>query len=301
MSTIRSLETPEQSESRRINNARNMVASRNMETPEQAESRRRSVAKHMSTVRNMETPEQAECRRTNNARNMAFRRSSTTTIQINQNQIEVPQISKNVETEEAKKKAFYHMMKTKIENDELFSDEIRETINNVIRDPNNEKAIQIPIYEQCHQANVCVCCDRFICGTEDIYWIHKGLLLQQKRRLTIPNLNTHLSECYQVSDPQLHGLLLSPRARVKVTGEYMSCSLCYKALQLDKMDNNPPKFAISNNFAIGTLPEIISSTITDVTGPLLSPTRPFAYIMSYSGGAHKAISGSFSFFSHNVF
>ena len=73
------------------------------------------------------------------------------------------------------------MMKTNIGNDELFSNEIRETINNVIRDPNNGKAIQIPIYEQCHQANVCVCCDRFICGTEEINWIHKGILLQQKR------------------------------------------------------------------------------------------------------------------------
>ncbi len=103
-----------------------------------------------------------------------------------------------------------------------------------------------------------------------------------------------------MSDPELHCLLLSPRARVKVTGEYMSCSQCYKALQLDKMDKNPPKFAISNNFAIGTLPEFMTSTLTEVTGPLLSPIRLFAYVMSYSGGAHKAISGSFSLFNQNV-
>ncbi len=60
------------------------------------------------------------------------------------------------------------------------------------------------------------------------------------------------------------------------------------------------KLPVSNNFAIGTLPEFISATLIDVTGPLLSPMRPFAYIMSYSGGAHKRISGSFSFFSQNV-
>jgi hypothetical protein len=78
----------------------------------------------------------------------------------------------------------------------------------------------------------------------------------------MPNISIHLSECYQVRDPYLHGLL----ARVKVTGEYMSCSQCYKALQLDKMDNNPPKLAISNNFVIGILLEFMSSTLTEVTG-----------------------------------
>jgi hypothetical protein len=80
----------------------------------------------------------------------------------------------------------------------------------------------------------------------------------------------------------------------------MSCSQCYKALQLDKMDNNPPKFVISNNFAIGTLPEFMSSTLAELTGPLLSPMRPYADVMSYSGGAHKAISGSFLVFNQNV-
>ncbi len=33
-----------------------------------------------------------------------------------------------------------------------------------------------------------------------------------------------------------------------------------------------------------------SLLIKDVTSPLLSPVRPFAYMMSYSGGAHKATS-----------
>ncbi len=144
VATSQNMETPEQAESRRRKIADNVATSRNMETPEQAESRRRKVADNMANLRNMETPKQADSRRINNARNMAFWRSSSATIQINQNQNEVPQISKNVETEEAKQKAFYHMMKTKIGNDELISEEIRETINNVIKDPNNETALQIP-------------------------------------------------------------------------------------------------------------------------------------------------------------
>jgi hypothetical protein len=39
-----------------------------------------------------------------------------------------------------------------------------------------------------------------------------------------------------------------------------------------------------------------SIMLSDVTSPLLSPIRPFAYIMSYSGGAHKNITGTFTFF-----
>jgi len=40
--------------------------------------------------------------------------------------------------------------------------------------------------------------------------------------------------------------------------------------------------------------------LTEVTSPLLSPVRPYAYVLSYSGGAHKAISGSISFFNQSV-
>jgi hypothetical protein len=73
------------------------------------------------------------------------------------------------------------MMKIKIVHDELFSEEIRETITKNIGDPNNGTEVRIPIYEQGHQANVCVCCDRFIYGTEEINWMYKGILLQQKQ------------------------------------------------------------------------------------------------------------------------
>jgi hypothetical protein len=129
----------------------------------------------------METPEQAEIRRRNNAENMVTQRSSSARNENIEQQTEVPLISRYVETEEAIQKAFHHMMKTKIGHDELFSDEIREAVTKVVGDSNNGTEVQIPIYEQCHQANVCVCCDRFICGTEEINWIHKGILLQQKR------------------------------------------------------------------------------------------------------------------------
>jgi hypothetical protein len=80
----------------------------------------------------------------------------------------------------------------------------------------------------------------------------------------------------------------------------MCCSQCERAMRNDRLDKNPPKFAIANNFAIGSLPKNLLSLVTDVTSPLLSPVRPFAYILSYSGGAHKVITGSFSFFNQSI-
>jgi hypothetical protein len=93
----------------------------------------------------------------------------------------------------------------------------------------------------------------------------------------------------------LHELLLSPIAGFKKNGEYLCCTQCERALQNDRLDKNPPKYAIANNFAMGTLPQQLSGLLTDVTRPLLSPVKPFAYMMSYSGGAHKSITGTFTF------
>ena len=65
-------------------------------------------------------------------------------------------------------------------------------------------------------------------------------------------------------------------------------------------DKPPPKFAISNKWTIGNLPADLLELITEVTGPLISPVRPFAYVMSFTGGAHKSITGSFTFFNNNI-
>jgi hypothetical protein len=45
------------------------------------------------------------------------------------------------------------------------------------------------------------------------------------------------------------------------------------------------------------LPSSLSDSLTEVTSPLSSPVRPYAYVLSYSGGAHK---GSLSFFNQSV-
>ncbi len=185
--------------------------------------------------------------------------------------VSIPRISEFVEVTDSKAKAFHHILKTRIHHDEQLSHEILDFIQNQGKFKGSGDSSSIPLYEQCHQANVCVCCDRFICGTDELHWIKKTTLLQQKSRLILPNLKNQLQSCYTVLDPELQGLLLSPRARFTRNGEYLCCSQCFKSLTNDKLNKNPPKFAIANNFAIGVLPSSLSDSLTEVTSPLLSP------------------------------
>jgi hypothetical protein len=97
--------------------------------------------------------------------------------------------------------------------DEQLGHEIYDFIQKQDKIKGSGDSSSIPLNEQCHQANVCVCCDRFICGTDELNWIKKNTHLQQKSRLALPNLKNQLQSCYTVLDPDLQGLLLSPRAR----------------------------------------------------------------------------------------
>jgi hypothetical protein len=282
--------------------AQDMKERQNMEIPEQAELRRRRNALKMTEKQKMDTREEESFRKEQDAlRDQLGGINMENEIGDEEDEDEnVLLISQSIEVEHSVKKAFEHLMKTKIGPDEKIFDELWEKINTSLSSYESEKSIQIPIYDQLHQANVCVICDCFITGTAELFWIHKSTLLQHKSRLQIQDLNQNLQQCYKVDDHDLDGFLLSPRARLKVTGEYLCCSQCNKARKVDKMDKNPPKFAIANNFAIGSLPQYLLNMLTDVTSPLLSPIRPFVYVMSYYGGAHKSITGSYSFFNQDV-
>jgi hypothetical protein len=172
--------------------------------------------------------------------------------------VSVPRISEFVEVMGSKAKAFHHILKTRICHDEQLSHEILDFIQKQDKIKGSGDSSSIPLYEQCPQANVCVCCDRYICGTDELHWIKKNTLLQQKSRLILPNLKNQLQPCYTVLDPELQGLLLSPRARFTRNGELLCCSQCFKPLTNDKLNKNPPNFAIANNFAIGLLPTSLS-------------------------------------------
>jgi hypothetical protein len=145
----------------------------------------------------------------------------------------VPNISESIEVKIATKKAFEHIMNTKNGADEKIPEYLLEQIKETISLPKNGQNIGIQIYDQVHQANVCVICDRFITGTAEIKWIKKNALLQHTSRLSIPRHKKELQQCYQVSDPELHNMLLSSRARFKNSGEYLCCHQCERALQND--------------------------------------------------------------------
>jgi len=68
-------------------------------------------------------------------------------------------------------------MKTKVTHNEIFTDEVKDRIRLTSSLTDKFSSVTFPMYDQCHQANVCVCYDRFICGTKELLWINKCLLL----------------------------------------------------------------------------------------------------------------------------
>ena len=156
-------------------------------------------------------------------------------------------------------------------------------------------------------ACVCVVCDTFIIGTEEICWLSKDDLIKFKPFLGSKALEEYIGkslpreikEQYSVKNCLLEGLLLSPRARM-IDDEYMCCASCHRSLHLNRV-NVPPRFAIANGWLIGSIPDSISSgTIDEITSALLAPIRPFAYIISYTGGGEKKLQGHYTFFKNNV-
>jgi hypothetical protein len=113
----------------------------------------------------------------------------------NERGIDVPMITKNIEIENSVKKAFEHIMKTKIGQDETIPDDLLQMIHKSLTTEQNGRNIEIPLYDQLHQANVCVICDRFITGTADLNRIKNNTLIQHKARLTIPDINSELQKC----------------------------------------------------------------------------------------------------------
>ena len=64
-------------------------------------------------------------------------------------------ITENIEIENSVKKAFEHIMKTKIGQDETIPDDILQVIHRSNSNEQNGRNIEIPLYDQLHQANVC--------------------------------------------------------------------------------------------------------------------------------------------------
>jgi hypothetical protein len=170
----------EQANERREANLRNSARHRANQTPEKNQERRESDLRNKARVRAHETPEQAHERREANLRSQSRHRERNANTRIKE-MVSIPRISKFVEVMDSKAKAFHHILKTRIRHDEKLSKEISDFIESheIIKGDGNSSTI--PLYEQCHQANICVCCDRFICGTDELCWIKKILYFSKNQ------------------------------------------------------------------------------------------------------------------------
>ena len=209
--------------------------------------------------------------------------------------------------------------------------EIPSICNNVDIKGSVEKALKymrrtvIEGQPHSHQIPVCVICDRFIIGVEEICSIKRETIEEHHVRLGVKQYETHYARklpeelILQYTLPGLEGILLSPRARKQehfaLDGleeiSYEACSTCARALTPKKIKSSPPKFAIANGFAIGSIPPVISiktahdevqeisvneHNVSDLLCATLSPVRPHGYVFAYSGGSQSSIQGHFSFF-----
>ena len=176
MAASRSAETPEKTKERQQHDAQAKAASRSAETPEKTKERQEKNAQAMAASRSAATPEKTKERQDQNTRAKTIKKKKLS----NQQPIEsvhsdsnanVPNISQFVETTESLKSAFEYLLNTKIGEDELMPEYL------------SSPGIHFPLKGMCHQANVCVCCDRFITGTSEVEWISKVILIRKQSRL----------------------------------------------------------------------------------------------------------------------
>lgn len=176
----------------------------------------------------------------------------------------------------------------------------------------------VQVAEGTFQARVCVLCDRIIKVSDPLNPIPKERLLQFKDKISVKRYEEHyqrtlkpqLKEQYQVTDEQLHGLLLSPRSRCREDGRYDACCACHRSLASEKV-KSPPRFSIANGFVIGSIPEVLrflnkegkevvyrmmEERLTDLLCATIAVVRPFGYVFSYSATAFNSIKGHITFF-----
>ncbi|EJK53546.1 hypothetical protein THAOC_26999, partial [Thalassiosira oceanica] len=142
---------------------------------------------------------------------------------------------------------------------------------------------------------------------------HKDRLSVESYEREHGDLHEMVKEYYAVEG--FVGLLLSPRAPRRGDG-FVCCSTCRNGLRAARARLvTPPKFSIANNFATGALPESLTFSQEDGTErtfdvpeealtpeirAAIAPYRPHSYVISYSGGRHASIKGTYQFFDSNV-
>ena len=102
-----------------------------------------------------------------------------------------------------------------------------------------------------HSMPVCVVCDQFIIGVEEVCSISKEILLKNKERLSWSTLESFcgrklpdiLKQQYTVEDPDLAEMILSPRSLcTDGMKSYPGCKACRNALRgsVNQKRSTPP-------------------------------------------------------------
>jgi hypothetical protein len=162
-----------------------MAAKRKEETPEQKKERQRIDALHTAAKREEEALNgKSTCHKRRKIVKQEFSVDNNEIIE------EVPNIAQFVETSGSLKSAYQYLHNTRIGDDENIHDY-----------PSlSRPGMDFPLRGMVHQANVCVCCDRFITGVSEVKWIKKQVLLLHHRRLMDDELPKALKDCYMVFD-----------------------------------------------------------------------------------------------------
>ena len=84
---------------------------------------------------------------------------------------------------------------------------------------------------------------------------------------------TKLQKPYEVIDSEYYfsGILLSPYKKKNKDGNYLCCHGCHISFNQKQKVQSPPKFAITNMFAIESISENIVGTVYNILSILIAP------------------------------
>ena len=159
---------------------------------------------------------------------------------------------------------------------------------------------------------VCLVCDEFL-KPEEVKILPLEKLAKAQSILTPSvwnNVSPKIAACYTFDGnldeatenfQWMDDMLLSPRSsyikfsdRRKKNG-FCVCAKCQYSLNCNEM----PRFAIANNYCVGT-PPMCLQVLTEVELAMLTPVKTFGYCFSYTGGRCKELKGSLSYFKVDI-